>query len=399
VPTPLKVLCLDIEGGHGGSSRSLFHLLKNVDRKRIEPVVWCRKGGVVENWYKGLSIPCLVYPEMPKVSALPRFSRNLLVFSQAVVDFVRAREFRRKLLYEARHLDLVHFNHEALFLLAGWMARRSPVVRTMHIRTNLWDTMFARWQTRMISEGCHRLVFITENEMKTHRGLGGTASGDVIFNVAEMPDPLPSPNPTVAALGGVRLACLSNYGWNRGVDRLIDVALALRGKGAKSVRFVIAGDMKLTRSLPGRLGEVARRGGSLEDYAREMGVADMFLFLGHVNNPESVLAACHALVKPTREYNPWGRDILEALAMGKPVVSVGTYNRFVENDKTGLLFEEFSADEFACGIAELAADPCRMSKMGKDAAQRVRRLCNGPERAAELMNFWETAYQMCSQRG
>ena len=46
------------------------------------------------------------------------------------------------------------------------------------------------------------------------------------------------------------------------------------------------------------------------------------------------------LITPTREYNPWGRDILEAIANGKAVISVGNYDKFV-NKNTGLLLNEF----------------------------------------------------------
>lgn len=396
LPRPLRVLCLDIEGGHGGSSRSLYYLLKYVDRSRIEPQVWCRRGGMVEQWYAGLEIPCRVCPDMPKVSSLPKWSRNVYVFSRAVLDFLQAQRFCKAFLAEAGRTDLVHFNHEALFLLARWLSRRSSVVRTMHIRTNLWNTAFARWQTRVISSCCHRLVFITENEVQTHRALGGSESGEVIFNVAEVPDPAPSPHPSVASLDGFKLACLSNFAWNRGVDRLVDVALALRRMGNHNVRFVVAGDMTLTRSLPGRLGKIARRGGTLKDYAEAMGVADMFLFMGYVSRPESVLAACSALVKPTRDYNPWGRDILEALAMGRPVISVGTYDRFVEHGRTGLLFAGYDADEFAHGIVYLAENPAEVSEMGKEAIRRINSLCNGPSRAGDLVSFWYRTFHMAS---
>lgn len=394
---PLKVLCLDIEGGHGGSSRSLFNLLKYVDRSRIDPRVVCRRSGIVEHWYAGLGIPCRVWHDMPKVSSLPKLSRNLLVFSQAALDFLRARVSSDVFFAEADGVDVVHFNHEALFLLAFRLARRSRVARTMHIRTNLWNSAFARWQTRVISRSCHRLAFITENEEQTHRGLGGTASGEVIFNAAETPDPPPVPDPSVVALGGFRLACLSNYGWNRGVDRLVEIALVLRRMRRDDIRFVVAGDMTLTRSLPGKLGEIARKGGTLKDYAQFMGVGDAFLFLGHVSNPESVLIACHALIKPTREHNPWGRDILEALAMGRPVISIGKYEMFVEHDRTGLLYSEYNAEDFAAGITCLADNPERLSEMGKEGSMRVATLCHGPSRAADLAGFWERAYRMTSE--
>ena len=130
------------------------------------------------------------------------------------------------------------------------------------------------------------------------------------------------------------MACLSNFLWERGLDRLIAIAQSLQTRGRKDIRFVVAGDMTLPKYLAGKLGDIGRQGGSLADYAKFQGVADMFLFLGHVPDPERVLAAAGLLIKPTRESNPWGRDFIEALAAGKPVASFGTYSKFVEDGKT-----------------------------------------------------------------
>ena len=45
--TGTRVLCLDVEGGHGGSSRSFFHLIKNMDRDTVDRSVWCRRRGSI----------------------------------------------------------------------------------------------------------------------------------------------------------------------------------------------------------------------------------------------------------------------------------------------------------------------------------------------------------------
>ena len=55
----LNILFLDIEGGHGGSSRSLFNTLKYINRENINPIIICKKEGFVKS-YKKLNIPCFV---------------------------------------------------------------------------------------------------------------------------------------------------------------------------------------------------------------------------------------------------------------------------------------------------------------------------------------------------
>lgn len=388
----LRVLCLDIEGGHGGSSRSLFQSIKHLDRDKAEPEVWCRREGPIQGRYRELGIPCRVEPLMPKASSLPRLSRNLFQYARFALEYRRSLGFRRALTREVgERFDLVHFNHEALFLLARWFRPRTRVPLTMHIRTNLVDTVFARRQIGLISKNIDHLVFITENERDHFKRLGGRARGTVIYNIASPPEKDVAPHEDVPRDKRFKVACLSNYAWNRGLDRLVEVAKCLSGQGKKDFLFVMAGDMGLTRSLPGELGKIGAQGGTLADYVRAKGLSDMFLFLGHVAEPETVLVACDALAKPTRENNPWGRDILEALAFARPVFSVGTYDRFVTPGETGVLQAVFNAQDMAREIVNMADNPELCARMGHSAKERVARLCSGPERANDLLNVWKTA--------
>ena len=326
---------------------------------------------------------------MPKVSSLPRFSRNLAVYGRFAVEWRRTRGLRRRLVAAAAAVDLIHFNHEALFLLARWLKPRAAKPFTMHIRTNLWESDFARWQCRTVARTIDHLVFITENEEATFRDHGGIPkSGSVIYNIAEPKDLDVEPHPGVPQENTFRIACLSNYSYSRGTDRLVDVATELRSRGRHDIRFVVAGDVVLDRSLPGALGRLGRIGCTLADYASERGVAEYFHFLGHVPNPEQVLVACHALAKPTRENNPWGRDIIEALAAGRPVLSVGRCDTFVETGATGVLQDPFDAKALASWMIRLADDRGLVAQMGAAGRDRVSRLCDGSRHAACLLAVW-----------
>lgn len=385
---PLRVLCLDIEGGYGGSSRSLYFMLKHVDRSRIAPTVWCRRDGPIRPLYEAIGIPVEIAAGLPKASALPRLSRNLWQAGQHARDFVAARaRSLPKLAEAARGHDLVHFNHEAFALLAAWLRKRAPRPATMHIRTNVVPSAFSRFQMRMISRSVDAAVFITPNEERTFRSLGGDIPGRVIFNVVE-PGCVAAPHPAIPRDGRLVVASLSNAAVTRGTDRLIDIAKALKTAHEKGIVFAMAGEMRLNGSWPGPLGAIAAKGGTLEDAARELGLADYFLFLGHVDEPERVLAASDLLIKPTRDANPWGRDILEAMAAGKPVVSIGTDCTFVETGQTGLLLADFDADATARQLAVLRDDRVLLTRLGRNAGDRVSRLCNGSDRAAELCELW-----------
>ncbi len=384
----MRVLCLDIEGGYGGSSRSLFESIRHLPPEATVEV-WCRQQGPVRERYEMLGVTCRVSPDMPHFSSLPRLSRNLYVFSRFLMSWRRSGRFRAQLAEAAKHFDLVHFNHEGLFLLACWLRRRAgaSMPLTMHIRTHLPSALFSRWQYRRAVDACDRFVYITENEQRRVAQLvGRSAPGTVIYNIVA--PPAVQPRADLIADPRFKVVAVSNYAFIRGIDRLIDVAAALKARGRTDVLFVIAGRMTLPRSLSGELGQVARAGGDLADFARESDVAEMFKFLGHVSEPENVILACDLLAKPTREYNPWGRDILEAMAFGKPAISVGTYDRFVENGVTGILHAEFDAEQWADEIVRLADDRAQLAALGRAAQERVLKLSDGPSRARDLRDFW-----------
>lgn len=386
----MKVLCIDIEGGFGGSSRSLFESVREIVTHGIEIEVWCRKSGPVIDRYRAIGVACRHEPGLPHISSLPRFSRNLFAYGRFALNWRGTSAARARLLSRLTDFELLHLNHEGLFLLARWLRPRTATPITAHVRTYLPSTVFSRWQYRTLVSSIDGAVFITENELERCTYLAGQpVNGQVIYNIASAPSAGARAQSDLDQDPRFKVCVLSNYSFMRGIDRLVDVASALKATGSTNIVFVVAGDMRLRGTLPGQLGKIARNGGTLADFAAHQAVADMFEFVGHVSDPEPLLFSCHMLAKPTRESNPWGRDILEALAAGKPVISVGTYNRFVEDGVTGILSATFNPHQWAEEIRRLAQDKDRYRTVSRNALDRIEALCAPRDRGKDLIAFWQ----------
>lgn len=388
----MRVLCVDIEGGHGGSSRSLFQILSAIDRDDVDPWVWCRSGGAIESAYSDIGIAVEVHPEMPRFTVLERLSRNAIDLKRFFCNrWPTGAKFREALLQASYRVDVVHLNHISLFWVARWLRRQRPALPiVMHNRTRPPKNLVGRWQARVAARTCNAFVHISENERDWLSDLAGRSiPGEVIYNpVRVMGTDMEQGQKAAASLTAL---CLSNYSFPRGIDRLIDVAVELDRRGDESVKFVVAGDMRLPKGLPGTLGQVADRGGDLATYAEHVGVGDRFQFLGHVSDPEALLRQADVLLKPTREANPWGRDILEALGHGVPVASVGSYNRFVETGETGLLQAEFDASALSLWLMDMASGSGDLAAMRSAARQRISDLCGADRQAARLTALWREA--------
>ncbi len=386
----LRILCLDIEGGFGGSSRSLYESIRHFPKGTVSVSVICYKAGPIVSKYQEIGVDVSVAEMMPKVSALPKISRNLIAQSLALVGWFRSSRFREKIVTQSQEFDLIHLNHESLWWLARWLHPRIKIPIVMHIRTNPWPSMFGTIQAKSIVRSTDGIVFITEMEKKTLEGLAGTpVDGTVIHNIVSTLSP--DDAPPQESERPYTVCCLSTFTYHRGIDRIVDIAVALKEMGkADSVRFVHCGNMAMTRHEAQILKLPYRTGITLADYAKARDVQSLIDFRGHVSHTNSILLSSDALIKPTREANPWGRDILEGLGAGLPVISFGTYNKFVENGKTGILNPEFDAVQVAKQILTLANNREKSKALGAAGRHRIQELCNGPERAADLLRYWHS---------
>ena len=163
----INILFLDIEGGHGGSSKSLFKTLEYIDREKINPIVICKKIGI-KHKYDNLKIKCIVERNMPTFSSLRKDNRNFLyMFYFFTFIWPRSFFFRKRLLclIEDENINIIHFNLISLFLLARWLKIKKPKpLLTLHVRTNPVDNITSRIQAKIAANTFHSNIFITENE-------------------------------------------------------------------------------------------------------------------------------------------------------------------------------------------------------------------------------------------
>ncbi len=367
-----KVLFIDIEGGHGGSSRSLFQSLSYMEKTDLSLEVWCKRDGI-KNKYQELNIPCKIFNSMPKFNSLPRISRNLfsllIFFKDWISNFKEILRFSKS----TRRFAHIHLNHEGLFLYALFLKCFFKGKLTMHMRTMLPQSIFSRIQVFIINQIISKLVCITENEEQNFHRLGGKQSlSKVVYNIA------PANSKSFQTIdNGLKIVSLSNLSYGRGVDRLVEIAKEAQKRNFK-LQFIICGDMAVKENFYNNLNNYS----NLEEYVESIGLKSYFSFQGHVSNPEDYLEKSHLLIKLTRESNPWGRDILEALGMGRPVISLGYYKVFLEHKQTGLLYSEYNPSKIIDDLINLKED--ELGQLGKNGSERIAKLCEGKQQAKKL---------------
>jgi glycosyltransferase involved in cell wall biosynthesis len=82
-------------------------------------------------------------------------------------------------------------------------------------------------------------------------------------------------------------------------------------------------------------------------------------------------AKCCVYVRADETGSPWGRDIIEAMCSGLPVVATGSYQGFVVDGQTGFLAPPGRPDLLADFVERLLRDPELRNRMGKAARIRA----------------------------
>ena len=142
--------------------------------------------------------------------------------------------------------------------------------------------------------------------------------------------------------------------------------------------------MKLEKNIPG----IPKSFNLFSDFVASKGYSDNFIFLGQLKNPDELLKYINVLLKPTRLNNPWGRDILEALSIGKPVISIGSYKKFVETDKTGLLLPNYNAYKISRWLLDLESNKIKKSIFSDECKRRIQFYCNPTKVSNQLLKVW-----------
>jgi glycosyltransferase involved in cell wall biosynthesis len=119
------------------------------------------------------------------------------------------------------------------------------------------------------------------------------------------------------------------------------------------------------------IGEGGQRA-ELEQYTRQLGLADVVSWLGYRGDIPSMLAAMDVYVQPSHNEG-LSLSILEAMAAGKPVIAtdVGGIREVLTPSQNGLLVEPHSPEALFKSMTAMASQPDLRMLLGEAARKHV----------------------------
>lgn len=167
-----------------------------------------------------------------------------------------------------------------------------------------------------------------------------------------------------------------DLGIERGEQVVLMVGRLVKGKGW--IEFFEAAKIIKDRGIKARylaVGPEHKKASAIspQRLIKEQGIEDQVLFLGVRRDIPELMAASDLIVLPTHGIDSLPRILMEAAAIGKPVVTTDTRGcrETVVEGETGLLVPMQDSQALADAMLDLLSNPERAKEMGKKAQTRA----------------------------
>jgi len=375
-PTERRVLFVNHTARVSGAELSLLGLIRHLDRNRFLPLVACPEGPLAER-VRGLGVRHvpLRIRRVVRTRSLVDVVRDLVDTGSASLSVACS---------IAKHrIDLVHANATTAHVAAGpaAMVTRVPVI--WHVR----DLVELGRLGKLLFAMADAVACISESVERHVARYGGDR--DKVWTVTN----------------GIDLATLrerARPGTVRSELDIPDDAPVVTQVGQitpwKGHRFLLRALPRLRREFPALrvlvVGEPMTPKDA--DYLTRLrwnvaatALDETVLFTGWRDDVPSVIADSDVVVLPSRA-EPFGRAVLEAMALGKPVVATNTGGlpELVSHRQSGLLVDYGDAAALADAIAVLLRSPEVRRHMGENAAGDAERF-DLARTAAQIQNLYD----------
>jgi glycosyltransferase involved in cell wall biosynthesis len=363
--------------GLGGSYESLFITASSLDRSRFEPVVLFFQPNHFVEKLKSVGIKVLIasskqfwekqayLDKSAKIrSSLPRkgwlgaIRRRIVAFVRSIVGGIPM-AWTVYWLLKREKIKILHTNNnlqrDAMMILAGVIAR-VPVIA--HERQMARCSCLAR----MLSRRVRTLICISEAVLEHTKTSGClVAARQRIYNAVDVAG-LRAVRPSLPA-GPLRAGIAGRIMQKKGQRFFIEAAARLRDEFPSAEFYVIGQATGDDRAYE----EEIRR------LANNLGLVGSMHWTGYLEDPLPLIASLDVVVHAAIEPEPFGRVIIEALALGRPVVAtaLGGPVEIIQDGLSGLLVPPADSRAIADKISTLFHDRDYRARVSAGALHRA----------------------------
>ncbi len=364
---PVKLAVIEQGFVMGGAEVNLLWLLPPLKERGFDSLVLCPREGEVTRRFSAADIACRIVPLPPLFSVSFRLlGRKVPNPAACLWDAAALEAAARRTASALRRAGagLVLTNGLFAHIYGGRAAQIAGLPCVWHLQDIVSPTRAAGLFLRTLRRAALRvrpsIAAISAPVAEAVQGLGLPVT--IVPNGASLGEVKTSGAVAAAraALGvpdGVPLAGIAGRitPW-KGQLEFVQAAALVRQRLPRA-RFLIIG-----ACAPGDLWYLRK----VEEFIAESGLGSAVSLVGWQESIHEVMQALDVLVLASQEPEPFGRVLIEAMAVGTPVVATahGGAAEIVEDGVTGLLVPPGDTGALAGAMQALLADPSRALGMG-----------------------------------
>lgn len=369
----------------GGSDYCMFKLVTTLDRNRFNPMVLLGLETEIANKYREYGIPVLIMP-MHRIRRTKDLRYQLsFIFSFFPTVFSIARLIKK---YD---INIVHSNDFQDFY-GAIAARISGAKAIQHDRLIMRRPVWLRkLLTSFMLAINHRVAVVSDAVGREMFSRNGKVHPKVVtcYDWLDMDRVGHTPNngdfreDINFSKGHTLVGAVGRLEPWKGQHVFISAAARV-AQIYPEVKFVIVG------------GKVSGRGREkyqyeLQDLASNLHLNGKIFFAGHRTDIANVMAALDIYVHSSIEPDPLPGVVMEAMALGKPVVGprAGGVPEEVEEGVTGLLYEPGDYEDMSKSICSLIASAELRQRFEEAGKRRANALFN----KEKLCRYMESVYE------
>ena len=403
-----RILYIQPNISAGGSFQSLYALLENLDRNKYTPtVLFPSKNQALIDMLSEINVNS-VFHQFPTMGnsfnlkyeliidhflkkifrkgpfqGVARLSPLLLqmVYTMFIVfDFIRFHTKKVSSLNKISDLstDLIHIN--SLVGLFGYyyaLKHNYPVV--WHIREQL-----PRISSRLLKKiylaifkdpNIKHIICISENEARPFE-LEKTKIVYNFFKLNQQPFP-PGKQ--------VRFLSMGSLTEDKGFWFLIDAVRDLALKYSCNNFQVYVMGLKSKKRVP-----YEKNHENFFEQIQLLKIQQYFRRLEPISHiSPDLFSSFHVLIRPSLNDDPWGRDIIEAMSTGKPVIATGNYARFVKNGVNGFLIQDHDHQLLSNAMKKFIDNKELIYHLGQNSFELASKLFNPDQNTKQIESLYD----------
>jgi glycosyltransferase involved in cell wall biosynthesis len=367
LPRVARILYLNPTSEVGGAERSLLDLLEHLDRKQYYPIVCFPSEGKLAGKLSGMGIEMKMIPLHKEISRLSRQNGNrrllhllstpwrLFPTITKTAGFVRS-----------KHVDLIVTNGIKCHVIGSIVSSMTGAKLIWHVRDFI-ETGLARFL--LTSMGRFFPDRIITNSDAVGSFFVNSGRTETVYNGVDLArfdsevDGGRIRSEFKLGKDNMLIGTIGHFAPLKGYEQLLEAMEKVVGEGF-DVKLALVGDSIYPHSNTYKQ--------KILSLVNSMGLRDRIIFTGFRDDIPELLASFDLFVLPSRSEG-FGRVNLEAMAMGKPVIStsVGGIPEVVSDEITGILVPPGNSTALSHAIMRLLSDSHLRKSMGRKGRRRV----------------------------